>query len=77
MMSEGHMLSERELRLVTPRDCRLIRDTPAIAESAPELDREQVEQALHIVGGNKSAAARSLGVSRRAFYRRLDTFGLR
>ena len=32
---------------------------------------------LQKVGGNKSAAARELGVSRRALYRRLDTFGLR
>ena len=27
-------------------------------------------------GGNKAVAARSLGLSRRAFYRRLEQFGL-
>ena len=43
----------------------------------PELDRSAIEQALQQVGGNRSAAARKLGISRRALYRRLDTFGLR
>jgi DNA-binding NtrC family response regulator len=43
----------------------------------PELDRGMIERALQQVGGNRSAAARRLGISRRALYRRLDTFGLR
>ena len=43
----------------------------------PELDRNTIEQALQQLGGNRSAAARKLGISRRALYRRLDTFGLR
>jgi DNA-binding NtrC family response regulator len=43
----------------------------------PEMTRDQVEHALQRVGGNRSQAARLLGISRRALYRRLDTFGLR
>jgi len=31
---------------------------------------------LRSVAGNKQAAARILGLSRRAFYRRLERFGL-
>jgi DNA-binding NtrC family response regulator len=49
----------------------------AVSPPAVEHDREQIEQALQQVGGNRSAAARLLGLSRRALYRRLDTFGLR
>jgi transcriptional regulator of acetoin/glycerol metabolism len=46
------------------------------AEPEP-IDRERLEQALQKFGGNKSAAARELGVSRRTFYRRLESLGLR
>ncbi len=42
-----------------------------------ETPNETIERALQQVGGNRSAAARRLGVSRRALYRRLDAFGLR
>jgi len=40
-----------------------------------ERDRQRVSAALHAAGGNKSVAAASLGVSRRAFYRMLDRLG--
>ena len=43
----------------------------------PELNLDTVQGALQRAGGNKSAAARALGVSRRAFYRRLDSLGIR
>jgi two-component system, NtrC family, response regulator HydG len=42
----------------------------------PDLDRDRVEAVLKQCEGNRSAAARELGVSRRSFYRRLKTFGL-
>lgn len=42
----------------------------------PPLDRPRVEQALQHTGGNKAAAARELGVSRRGLYRRLDVLGM-
>jgi len=40
------------------------------------LTRQQIEQALQQAGGNRTAAARALGISRRALYRRLENFGL-
>jgi DNA-binding NtrC family response regulator len=46
-------------------------------EPKAEIDRGTLEQVLQRVGGNRSAAARELGLSRRALYRRLDSFGLR
>jgi len=84
ILSDGRILSEREVlaalgggaRLAPPRAAA--ESTPLESEElAPELDREMIEQALQQVGGNRSAAARKLGISRRALYRRLDTFGLR
>jgi DNA-binding NtrC family response regulator len=84
MLSDGRMLSERELlsalggvprAVVTPVAAPETRAAEADAE--PELDRRTIEQVLQQVGGNRSAAARLLGISRRALYRRLDTFGLR
>jgi DNA-binding NtrC family response regulator len=37
-----------------------------------ELERRYVRVVLDACGGNKSAAARALGISRRALYRRLE-----
>ena len=84
MLSDGRILSEREVltalggarpaAVVTPSNGSSPHDDD---EVAPELDRTTIEQALQQVGGNRSAAARKLGISRRALYRRLDTFGLR
>lgn len=87
MLSEGRILSERDLlsalgsRQPATHASDAVRP-PATASrseatSTPELGREQVRQALQQVGGNRSAAARLLGVSRRALYRRLDAFALR
>ena len=96
MLSEGRILSERDVLAALARGQRAATPTPVeIADGDPRsngaprelpvasepdrvpLDRDRVEQALQQVGGNRSAAARLLGVSRRALYRRLDTFGLR
>ena len=39
-------------------------------------EREMVVQAIEKAKGNRSRAAEYLGLSRRAFYRRLEKFGL-
>jgi DNA-binding NtrC family response regulator len=46
------------------------------ARGAAEPDRAQLEEALSRAGGVVSRAAASLGLSRQAFYRRLEKFGL-
>ena len=79
MLSEGRILQERELLSVLgasgcPRPAAA---GPSVNDGTRELDRHTVENALQRVGGNRSAAARILGISRRALYRRLDSFGLR
>ncbi len=84
ILTDGPILNEREILGAVTRmapigapmaDAVAARAAPA--EPVPEPDREAVQQALDQAGGNKSAAARRLGMSRRAFYRRLDSFGLR
>ncbi len=86
MLGDGRILSERD---VSQALAQKVSEAPAATASATELlepgpvvgrtvlDRQRVENALQQAGGNRSAAARMLGVSRRALYRRLDSFGLR
>ena len=84
MLSETHLLTERELQSAmganrataqTPRPHPAAQGAPR--PPTPELNLDTVQGALQRAGGNKSAAARALGVSRRAFYRRLDSLGIR
>ena len=82
MLTDGRILSEREVlaALGGTKPAAAASPEPVhadIEEELPELDRGAVEHALQLVGGNRSAAARKLGISRRALYRRLDSFGLR
>ncbi|MBZ5556190.1 MAG: sigma-54 dependent transcriptional regulator [Acidobacteriia bacterium] len=84
MLTDGRMLSEREVLSALGGAARPAVAAPAtasaqVARIAPpprDLDRSQLEEVLQRVGGNKSAAARELGVSRRALYRRLENHGL-
>ncbi|MBV8145422.1 MAG: sigma-54-dependent Fis family transcriptional regulator, partial [Gammaproteobacteria bacterium] len=49
----------------------------AAAEEAPQPDRSTVEQALARANGVIAQAARELGLSRQALYRRMEKLGLR
>jgi DNA-binding NtrC family response regulator len=85
MLSDGRMLGERDIVSALGNGTRTHADAREASLSAVnshpatllELTRDAIEQALLEVGGNRSAAARRLGLSRRALYRRLDAFGLR
>jgi DNA-binding NtrC family response regulator len=76
----------RELQNVMRRAC-LLSQEPAIGISAlnlpappsdePALDRATVEQALARAQGVVAQAARELGLSRQALYRRMEKLGLR
>jgi len=86
MLCDGRILGERDVLSVLGRGqataaqpAEAVPNPPSAhaAKSGEVLDRGRVEEVLQQVGGNRSAAARMLGVSRRALYRRLDAFGLR
>jgi transcriptional regulator with GAF, ATPase, and Fis domain len=47
-----------------------------IRDAVAELEQRSIEAALEAAGGNKSRAAKSLGISRFALQRKLDKYGL-
>jgi DNA-binding NtrC family response regulator len=51
-------------------------DGGSIREAVAELEQRSIEAALEAAGGNKSQAAKSLGISRFALQRKLDKYGL-
>jgi DNA-binding NtrC family response regulator len=84
ILSDGHFLGERDVgRAMAPGSA----PAPAAA-AAPAgrpggdrqrlstAQREQIERVLREAGGNKAAAAKLLGVSRRSLYRWLDRLGI-
>ena len=48
---------------------------PAEEPSLSQLECERIREVMQRTGGNKVAAARLLGLSRRALYRRLERYG--
>jgi two-component system response regulator HydG len=83
LLSDGKMLSERDVLAAMPRALDtppplLAEDALPVSVSALDPDfranaqRTQVEHALREAGGNKAAAARLLGISRRSMYRWLE-----
>jgi two-component system response regulator HydG len=87
ILSDGDFVTERELSVAMPPP----RPTAAPATAAPvagsdpaaasadllvTVEREHIQRALVRANGNKKAAARMLGLSRRALYRRLERLDL-
>lgn len=50
---------------------------PDEVRSLSDVEREQVERAMRASRGNKSAAARLLGLDRKTLYRKLELYGIR
>jgi two-component system response regulator HydG len=87
MLADASVLSERELAgafgpdVAAPavRSMRPPEPRAALDESSGHLDdleRKHIVEVLQQLGGNRMAAAKVLGISRRALYRRLDRHGI-
>jgi two-component system response regulator HydG len=81
MLAEGNTISERELAgafpdVPSPPLRARLSESGGRAADAPAplnaLEREHILDVLRQVNGNRMAAARVLGISRRALYRRLE-----
>lgn len=64
-------------RVVTATDLNLPEPRRPIVHEGDPLTREIIETSLRKARGNISRAAQSLGLSRQAFYRRMERFGLK
>jgi len=83
ILADGDFITERELAVSMPQPRAIApAAAPGLAEgpAAPDLlvtvEREHIQRALVRARGNKKAAARMLGLSRRALYRRLERLDL-
>ncbi len=68
LLSAGRSIGAADLNLPA---------APAGSAQEPELDRVSIEQALERARGVVARAARDLGLSRQALYRRMEKLGLR
>jgi DNA-binding NtrC family response regulator len=86
ILVDGEFITERELG-VTAHSAAPVLAAPSLrATDAPSTDgshellvtveRDHIQRALVRAGGNKKAAAKMLGLSRRALYRRLERLDL-
>ncbi len=79
MLADGSMLTEQDVQRSLPPVVDARPGAPIALDDGRTLstvEREHIMKALQRVGGNKKAAARMLGVSRRALYRRLERLEL-
>jgi DNA-binding NtrC family response regulator len=86
LVADGPLITDREVAAsLPPLQRRLAAAAPAAVGTSftgedphplAAVEREHILRALQRTGGNKKAAARMLGVSRRALYRRLERLDL-
>ena len=84
ILADGEFITERELAVsMPPAPYQSVRAAAAASEAPGagedllvNVEREHIQRALLRANGNKKAAARMLGLSRRALYRRLERLDL-
>jgi DNA-binding NtrC family response regulator len=74
MLGRGDRIDASDLRLGSP--ATLIPAGESQVRRIRDLERDEIDRALAETRGNKKEAAKRLGLSRRALYRRLDKFGI-
>jgi DNA-binding NtrC family response regulator len=77
MLADGSTLTEREVAAAMPAARETAPGAGMVSSQALEtVERDHIIRVLSDVRGNKLAAARRLGISRRTLYRRLERHGL-
>jgi two-component system NtrC family response regulator len=84
ILTEGDFITERVLSVSVPparaaaqaSGWMFAATDPGAADLLVNVEREHIQRALARARGNKKAAARMLGLSRRALYRRLERLDL-
>jgi DNA-binding NtrC family response regulator len=85
MLAEGPVITEQDVSAsllpVAPGNASLARPAAAShtepsGQALSSLERQHIMKVIAETGGNKARAARQLGLSRRALYRRLERHGL-
>jgi DNA-binding NtrC family response regulator len=76
MLAEGPWLRACDLQGLDESRREAVAPPLRVVRRIDDLEREAIEVALANTRGNKKEAARRLGISRRALYRRLEKFGL-
>jgi two-component system response regulator HydG len=86
ILADGDFITEKELAVSMPpvayTAVRVVTPPQGVKEPGPaddlliNVEREHIQRALLRAHGNKKAAARMLGLSRRALYRRLERLDL-
>ena len=79
ILADGLFITDREVSrdivMRGPGEGSPARDSP-VPGTLDGVERDRIVDLLRSVAGNKQAAARALGISRRALYRRLERYGL-
>jgi two-component system response regulator HydG len=65
-----------KVRNYKPSHVLVAADDPSELVTLEEVERRYILRALEAVGGNKTAAARVLGIERKTLYRKLEKMGL-
>ncbi|MCA1650002.1 MAG: sigma-54 dependent transcriptional regulator [Acidobacteria bacterium] len=83
ILADSACITERELAISMPPMMAERAARPSSADAVPPdgqllvtVERDHIQRALVRAGGNKKAAAKMLGLSRRALYRRLERLDL-
>jgi DNA-binding NtrC family response regulator len=81
MLTDGPVLTARDIQasirpVIVVDPTRTEHATPESDHALSSLERQHIMKVIAQTGGNKARAARQLGLSRRALYRRLERHGL-
>ncbi len=80
ILADGPVITEQaigtSLRQSPAHGLRLSGDLDESDQALSSLERQHIMKVIVETGGNKARAARQLGLSRRALYRRLERYGL-